>query len=138
MPREKGNQPPPRPGNHEQEPLLPYLQFRRYTTEESSAISYFGVQETLRAAPVATDLSVYRVRVAPTLDFHVAVLGEIAPPDVLQAKIAEALADGQPAEMPPDLLQLLLQRRAEGKRRGGWSEKHYRPGQGQYYPRRDR
>lgn len=112
-----------------------FLEARRYASEESSGYAYFQVQETLFKWPEPTDLSVYRVRVSPTFDWHVVVVGEATPAKRLRGKIISALSSGVSVQIPDDLIEILLERREQGKLLGGWSEKHYRPGRGEHYHR---
>jgi hypothetical protein len=130
MADEKGEQQYPYQGERIQRPE--YLDARRYESEEPSRLSYTQVQEIMRRHHEITDLSVYRVRPGPVFDWHVVVLGEAVLLKPLLDAIEAALDKGEPVDIPDDLLAILLLKREEGKRRGGWSEKHYRPGQGVY------
>jgi hypothetical protein len=59
--------------------------------------------------------------------YHVAVLGQ-TPPQDLARRIRHALAAGEPATLPPEVMEALIMRRIEQARRGPWIEQHHRPG----------
>jgi hypothetical protein len=139
MAGEKGEQ---RPGeHHEQQEHIPgpsYLITRRYGSEDAAGQAYFQIRDILPTHPEPTELSVYRVRIGPTLDWHVVVLGEQDPSEPLRETIDTSLGTGQEAQLPEELLTYLVERRNAAKRRGGWSEAHFRPGLGLHFPKRRR
>ena len=113
----------PRGGEHqEQEPEL-YHRVARFPGERSAGRAYGQLQSTLYAR-TDCDLSVYRL----LLDriYHVAVLGLPPPPD-LERRVQRALSRGTPTTLPPEVLQELVERRAQSIRLGPWVERHVRP-----------
>jgi hypothetical protein len=125
-------------GHNEQTPEPSYLTTRRYPSEQAAGAAYFRIQEVLRTHPTPTELSVYRVRVGPTFDYHVVVLGEQNPSDALREMIDTGLGGGEAAQLPEDFTAYLVERREAAKRRGGWSEAHFRPGLGLRFPKNRR
>jgi hypothetical protein len=125
MPSPEGgprHQPPE--GKPEQEPA-PYYKAARFRNEGPARRAYFQAQEILFDTPDA-DLSAYRFLLEQI--WHVAVLGE-PPPEDLAEKLQTALARGEPASLPPDILKLLAERREQAAKQAPWVERHYRPGQ---------
>ena len=119
------------PGGPEQHPRreydpVPYLRVARFVGEQPAGVAYFQAQEAVYAAAGAVDVSVYRFQLVRV--YHVAVLGQPLPPE-LDATLAGILAAGEPATLPPQVLQQLAERRAEAMKRGPWIQRHYRPGQ---------
>jgi hypothetical protein len=98
MAGEKGDQRPLEQGAIPQRPA--YFSARRYSSEQAAGSSYYLVQETMRNNPEITELSAYRVRVAPSMDYHVVVLGDTTPPEPLRDKLSTALQTGQPVQIP--------------------------------------
>ncbi|MDQ3808821.1 MAG: hypothetical protein M3336_00855 [Chloroflexota bacterium] len=103
---------------------MPYHQTARFADEPSAGRAYTAAQRAIFAGP-PNDLSAYRFQLN-TVD-HVTVLGEL-PPHQLAEQLAEILAHGTPAQLPPEVLSALTERRRQMSRRGLWSEGQYRPG----------
>ena len=85
--------------------------------------AYSKAQELLFSADC--DLSAYRIRFKDVP--HVVVLGS-RPLNDIDKKLTEILKDGEPANLPQDVVKTLAQRRVEARRIGPWVEGHYRPG----------
>ena len=113
----------PRGGEHQEHEQLLYHRVARFPGERSAGRAYGQLQSTLYAR-TDSDLSVYRL----LLDriYHVAVLGLPPPPD-LERRVQRVLSRGEPATLPPEVLQELVQRRAESIRLAPWVERHVRP-----------
>jgi hypothetical protein len=125
MPLSEGEpRPPPPEGKPEQEPV-PYHRASRFRGESSSRRAYFQTQDTIFNEPEC-DLSAYRFLLRQF--WHVAVLGE-PPPEDLERKLQEILQRGEPSTLPPEILKLLSERRAQATRQAPWVERHYRPGE---------
>ncbi len=115
--------PPDQPRRSEYEPVS-YHRTARFTGEQPAGTAYVAAQHAIFAGP-SNDLSAYRFQLNHV--FHVAVLGE-TPPAALDRQLTQILATGEPADLPPDILRALSERRQQAIRRGPWSEGHYRPG----------
>src|SRR5262245_45613207 len=110
-----------RPENHDapESATLPYWRASRFRSERLSSDAY----EQIRDAGYRDrrlDLSVYRVLLDAAA--HVIILGE-APPDRLERRLDRLLAEGEPVSLPPDILQVLWQRREAARRQGNWVER---------------
>ncbi len=103
----------------------PYYRAARFAAEPSARRTYFAVQDAIFQHPTDLDLSAYRFQLNRIS--HVAVLGQ-PPPDEVDQQLQALLAAGEATELPPDVLKLLRERRAQATRHGPWSEGHYRPG----------
>lgn len=118
---------PERPGD-----LPAYHQAARFSGEEAAGAAYRQIQQRIFEREDA-DLSAYRVQFRPAetpeapLVSHVAVLGQ-APQEDLAEQLQQILSAGEPEELPGDVLKALAERRRQMRRRGRWSEGHYRPG----------
>ena len=126
MPSPEGeprSQPPE--GSPEQEPV-PYHRAFRFNTERPARRAYFQAQDILFNTPEC-DLSAYRFLIRQL--WHVAVLGE-PPPEELEQKIQGILSRGEPVTLPPEILKLLAEHRAQATKQAPWVERHYRPGCG--------
>lgn len=109
-------------GNPEQE-RPSYSQTARFAGEQPAGRAYRQAQQAIFQTDC--DLSTYRLQVNQV--WHVAVLGE-PPPKDLDEQLTGILAAGEPATLPPDVLKLLTQRRAEAAKLAPWVQRHYRPG----------
>ena len=107
----------------EQDPA-PYQRASRFPGEQPAGQAYQEAQQVLYKAP-ESDLSVFRLQLNRL--WYVAALGLIPPAPVLTA-IEEALAPGEPVELPADVWHALAERRAQQIRHGPWTEAHHRPG----------
>lgn len=121
---------PERPGGFdperspEQEPK-PWYQAARFDSEPPARKAYFQAQELLRRDQ-DNELSAYRFLLNQVS--HVSIVGD-EPRAELAQQIEAILSTGEPASLPPEILQQLFARRAQMVRRhGSWSERHYRPG----------
>src|SRR5215208_1754478 len=112
--------PPDQPQRQEHEPL-PYQRVARFADADVAGQVYAHAQDADFGGPPA-DLSVYRF-LLDTVS-HVAVLG--APPAALDSQLIAILAVGEPATLPPTVLQALTVRRQQQRRHGSWVEGHYR------------
>jgi len=124
-----GGQPdstPPR----EYEPS-PYYQAARFQNERPAKKAYFQAQRVIYRYKGDVDLSAYRFLLNRLS--HVAVIGS-EPPEELTKRIKRILSSGQEATLPAEIVQALLQRRAEATEAGAWVEGHYRPGMPVYPP----
>lgn len=119
MPVERGDNPESR------QPQPAYYQAARFERERLAKKAYFRAQEIIFHAP-KVDLSAYRFLLNHIS--HVVVIGE-PPPTELDRRLRKILATGQPTSLPSDILQLLVERRAQAAQHGEWVERHYRPGQ---------
>ncbi len=101
----------------------PYLRAAHFRREAAAKRVYTGVQEAIRNS--ACDLSVYNLRLngEPT----VVVVGD-APPVALDERLRRMLSTGRPAVLPQDVITMLTERGIEERRKGPWSEGHYRVG----------
>ncbi len=120
---------PDMPNRPEQEPRreqapLPYYQAARFPDEHHAGRAYSLAQQAIYTDP-ENDLSVYRIQLNTI--WHVVVLGQ-QPPERLEQKLQEILASGEPTSLPPELLKLLTERRAQATQIGPWVEGHYRSG----------
>lgn len=109
-------------GRAEPEPH-PYCQAARFAGERPAGRAYFQAQEAIFQAEC--DLSAYRLQLNRL--WHVAVVGE-PPPEDLDEQLRGILAAGEEVSLPSDVLRLLHERGMRARRRGPWSEGHYRPG----------
>src|SRR5438045_2323224 len=101
----------PAPGERAREP---YCKAARFASEADDGQVYFKAQGTILREP-DNDLSTYRLQL--NLVWHVAVLG-VQPPRSLDRRLRKILAAGDPTTLPPDVLELLLQRRARAIQQG--------------------
>ena len=115
--------PAEQPRHHEAEPV-PYHRTARFADEPSAGLAYSAAQRAIFEGP-PNDLSAYRFQLNTI--YHIAVLGE-PPPAELDMQLAAILASGEPATLPPEVLAALAERRRQMRRRGDWTEGHYRPG----------
>lgn len=104
----------------------PYVRAARFTGERPARTAYFAAQQVIYEAQPPVDLSVYRLQLDQL--WHVAALGLVPPAPVLQA-IEAILTTGEPATLPPEVVRLLHQRRAQATRQAPWVERHMRPDQ---------
>jgi hypothetical protein len=107
----------------EHEHTEPYLKAASYSSDQSALQVYNRIQARLFGSN--WDLSTYRIKYQQIP--HVVVLGVSPPPDG-QRIISDMIASGSPANLPKDVINYLIQRRAEAQRLGPWVEGHYRPG----------
>jgi len=107
----------------EPEPDKPYVRTALYGADGPALQAYTHAQGIVFNADC--DLSAYRIRYENLP--HVVILGAKPPADV-DEKIRQALATGIPAELPPEIIATLIQRRGQAKGLGPWVEGHYRPG----------
>jgi len=70
------------------------------------------------------ELSAFRFYVGPT--WYVAIVGE-APSSALEEQLNRLLRRGEPATLPPEVLEQLNARRTRATKIGPWIERHYRP-----------
>ncbi len=96
--------------------LPPYHQSARFAGEQPAGTAYQQLQDAIFHDP-HNDLSAYRLIVNQV--WYVAVLG-LTPPDPLRQHIDQLLATGEPADLPPDILQALAERRRQSIRRAPW------------------
>ncbi len=132
-----GKERAPRPGEHgkEKEKQPAYTDARRFPDEETAARAYREGQQALQRDTNKSDVSIYRFKSGPDLDNHVVALGN-PPPPALKAKLEIAFGLGERVTLAPDILQHLIDRRAEAKQLGPWVERHYRPGQAVWLDKR--
>jgi hypothetical protein len=71
------------------------------------------------------DLSAFRLQLDRI--WHVAILGE-QPTPALDRRLRLILSSGTPAQIPDEVMNILLARRVEAIRLGPWVERHHRPG----------
>jgi len=114
----------PRGSEAEHEPQ-PYSRAARFPGEQPAGRAYCQAQDAIYRAREEVDLSAYRFHLDRV--WHVAVLGE-SPPAELDERLQQILAAGEPTDLPADILQQLLARRAQASQLGGWVEGHHRPG----------
>src|SRR5712691_9777452 len=100
-----------------------YLQAARFSGERPAGRAYVRIQALLFRA--RADLSAYRFHLERV--WHVAVLGQ-EPPQTLDRRIRRALASGEPATLPEEILTLLWERRAQAIQIAPWVEGHHDPG----------
>src|SRR4051812_24784582 len=106
---------------HDQSQSTPaYLKVARFSSEGPAGRAYFAAQEAIYSEP-RCDLSVYRLQLEKI--YHVAVLGD-SPPRRLERTLRQILAAGDPASLPPELIQILIERRAQSIKIGPWVERH--------------
>ena len=103
----------------------PYCRAARFDRERDGLRAYTTAQELIFQTPC--DLSAYRLQLSRI--WHVAVVGE-APPEDIDRRIERILARGQVAELPEEVIKLLLERSAQIRSQAPWTEGHYRPGLG--------
>lgn len=114
---------PGKPPRKEQE-QLPFHKAARYPDEQSSEAPYDAAQQTIHDTPC--DLSAYRLRLGRGLEWHVAVLGALPPPELAQ-RIEDILSTGEPVTLSDEVLLYLIERRKEQSKQGPWVEKHHFP-----------
>lgn len=108
-------------------PETPYFRCASFGSDQEAGKAYFICQELIAPHAVDCDLSVYRFIFAES--FHVVVLGE-PPVDELGDEIDGVLAAGTPVDLPDEMRNYLIERRAEVSGPDvPWMEGHYRPGQ---------
>ena len=96
----------------------------KFSSERQALDTYNKMQEMVFQSD--WDLSVYRMLLVGVS--HVAAIGEPQQPPEVQEKVGGLLSEGEPATLPPHVVETLVQRRAQAKRIGPWVEGHYRPG----------
>jgi hypothetical protein len=114
-----------------------YLEARRYPDPQEAAQAYLKSQEAIRTDKGRANLSVYRLMVGPQLESHVVVLGD-TPNTRLFEELQRFLGTGETVEIEEDVLEHLMERRAQAERIGPWVEGHYLPGKLVRLPRRRR
>ena len=102
----------------------PYVRAARFTGEQPAGWTYRALQRVIFTA-VPNDLSAYRLQLDGV--YHVVVVG-VRPPPALEQRLTAILATGEPVELPADVQQALLARRAQVTPHHAWWEGHYRPG----------
>jgi hypothetical protein len=107
----------------ERESNGPYCKAASYESDKTALQAYAQLQTRIFGADC--DLSVYRIRYADVP--HVVALGA-QPPPKMDGEIEAILAGGTAAQLPTEVIQTLVQRRAQARRMGPWVEGHYRPG----------
>jgi hypothetical protein len=122
-------------GGKDKEQRPAYVDARRFPDEESAARAYREGQQALHKDAGKSDVSIYRFQSGPDFTNHVVVLGD-PPPRVLQEKLEIAFGMGERVSIDADILQHLLDRRAQAKQLGPWVERHYRPGQAVWLEKR--
>ena len=123
----KENEPPSHQGQEGQqakdEPKF-YYQASRFPGEQSAGWAYKRAQDAI--FQTECDLSVYRLRIKDV--YHVVALGQ-TPPSTVDLRLRTILSAGTPAEIPPETLSYLIERRIQSARQAPWVERHFRPGQ---------
>jgi hypothetical protein len=114
----------PHSQEHRERAPLPYAIAARFPSERASGRVY-GRLQALVYARTDVDLSVYRL----LLDRipHVAVLGQ-RPAATVVRTITRLLGQGEPVDLPPEVLRILVERRAQAMQQGPWLARHHRPG----------
>jgi hypothetical protein len=102
----------------------PYYLAARYQEASISQEVYTKAQKLL--ANNACDVSAYRFLRPNILElpWYVVFLGE-RPEEALHQQFVEVLQEGTPANVPPEVLLQLLERRAQESHKGPWVEHHY-------------
>src|SRR5439155_25992687 len=100
-----------------------YLRVAGFASEQLAGAACSQAQRLIFESPC--DLSVYRMQFRKS--WHVAVLG-LQPPEDVDYRLETILAIGEAASLPDEVLQVLQERGARMRRRGPWSEGHYRSG----------
>jgi hypothetical protein len=103
------------------EPSSPYYLAVTFQQERRSRQAYDQAQALLFAQEC--ELSAFRFYVGPT--WYVAIVGETPPPE-LETQLKHLLRRGDPATLPPEVIEQLQQRRIRATRIGPWVERHYR------------
>lgn len=109
-------------GTPEHEPVG-YQRVARFFGERPAGRAYRQAQHAIFTAE-GCDLSVFRLLL--DRDWHVAVLGE-PPPQELGQTLDRILSRGEPASLPPEIMQALVERRAAATKLGPWVERHIPP-----------
>jgi hypothetical protein len=99
----------------------PYYLAASYHQERRARQAYDQAQTLLFAQEC--ELSAFRFYVGPT--WYVAIVGETPPPD-LETQLQHLLRRGDPATLPPEVIEQLNTRRARATKLGPWIERHYR------------
>jgi hypothetical protein len=121
--RRPGGPRSPEGGTPSPEVELPrYHQTARFAGKKLAEVTYFAAQEVVFAHAGDVDLSAYRFQLN-RVD-HVVIVGDPPPPD-LYDELRSALAAGEPAVVPEDVLRLLHARRTATTQVGFWVEGHY-------------
>jgi len=102
---------------------LPYARAARFAGEPAAGRAYAAAQALIYQA-TDCDLSVFRFQLSRV--WHVAALGQTPPAD-LAGHLEALLAAGEPVTLPPELLRIFAQRRAQATRQAPWVERHRRP-----------
>lgn len=102
----------------------PYYLTARYQEASVSQEVYTKAQKLL--ADNACDVSAYRFLRPNILElpWYVVFLGG-RPEEALHQQFVEVLQEGTPANVPPEVLLQLLERRAQESHKGPWVEHHY-------------
>jgi hypothetical protein len=100
----------------------PYYLAARFPSQQKAGATYFPLQQMIFLAKDECDLSVYRFKLANV--WHVVVIGE-QPPSELHLRIEAALTNGTLVSLRKDVMDYLLDRRAEATQFGPWIEVHY-------------
>lgn len=103
----------------------PFCRAARFNSGAESRESYLIAEHAIAGA--MADISVYRLQIRRI--WHVAAISDIMPPADLQQSIEDAINMGKRAELPIEVLTLLLNRHRQVMRhRLPWVEGHYHPG----------
>jgi hypothetical protein len=112
---------------HEHEPTS-YTLAARYPTDESSQVPYNEAQNLIFTNTKELDLSAYRFqlrRLEPVqVDWYVALVG-IQPPAEFDARFRRILIQGEEVQLPQEVHDALIARRAEVTKLAPWVEGHY-------------
>lgn len=95
----------------------------RFEREATALRVYQRAQDAILRT--TCDVSVYRILLNQIA--HVIALGT-EPPAALKGRLERLLATGEPATLPPEVLDALRARRRQATRLGPWVEFHHRPG----------
>lgn len=114
MPGEQGSTP--------EQPQPVYALASQFPGEEEAGHAYLGIQTIIYAKQC--DLSAFRFFNLPDASWHVVIIGR-APSQAISEQIQAMLAGGISLSLPHELIDELLQRRAEQTRLAPWVERHY-------------
>ncbi len=99
-----------------------YCLAARFDREREALQVYNRTQNLIYREPC--ELSAYRLQVSRI--WHVAVVG-VSPTEDLNRRIERILARGQAVVLPEDVVEMLVERSAQMRSQGPWTERHYRP-----------
>lgn len=116
---------PEKPGKTPEQEKPAYFLTAQFQDEAVAEAAYLDAQKVIYDDEKC-NLSVFRFLNVPDGSWYVVALGEVPSP-LTQENLQAKLKEGREAELPPEIVRGLVQRRLEQIKLGSWVERHYRP-----------